>query len=201
MICVSCLKNLDKGYLCEFCKSDMEFNTNRDREHFKYFKAEYVSYYSGAIKNAIYNFKFNKNFRCGEYLVGILFEYIVSSNMNFDYLSYVPRDRIKVKREGFDQSHFLCKLLSRKLGIPYLKLVSCRGKQYDQKRVHIKERKLNVEGRFFASKCVNVVNDKSVLIIDDVATTYSTLNEVVNTIKKSSFKTQTSVLTIAKTLI
>ena len=40
-----------------------------------------------------------------------------------------------------------------------------------------------------------------VLIIDDVATTYSTLNEVCGIIKKSTFEMDLSVLTIAKTLI
>ena len=60
---------------------------------------------------------------------------------------------------------------------------------------------LNVKGKFFIECKLDKLEDKSLLIIDDVATTYSTLNEVSKVIKKSSSKTKVSVLTIAKTLI
>ena len=64
-----------------------------------------------------------------------------------------------------------------------------------------RDRSLNVKGKFFIEGKLDKLEDKSLLIIDDVATTYSTLNEVSKVIKKSSSKTKVSVLTIAKTLI
>ncbi len=132
---------------------------------------------------------------------GVLFNYIVKNNMEFDYLTYVPRDRNKIKKEGFDQSYFLCKFLGIRLGIPFLNAVYCKGKEHDQKYMNVADRKVNVNGKFFASKHIDRLNNKSVLIVDDVVTTCSTINEVVRVIKKSSSKTRVSVLTIAKTLI
>lgn len=199
--CVSCLGDLKHGYICEECKSSISFNKNYDIKKFEMFEALHASYYSGTIKNIIYNFKVNKDFRAGEYLSNILFDYIVNSKIKFDYLSYVPRDRDKIKKEGFDQSYFLCKTLSKKLEIPFLKIIFCTGKKQDQKKMNVKDRSKNVKDKFFVTKNIEKINSKSILIIDDVATTYSTANQVVQVIKKSSFKTKVSVLTIAKTLI
>ena len=91
--------------------------------------------------------------------------------------------------------------MSKNLNVPFIKVVSCKGKNYDQKRMGSRDRSLNVKGKFFIDSKLDKLEDKSLLIIDDVATTYSTLNEVSKVIKKSSSKTKVSVLTIAKTLI
>lgn len=200
-LCVACLGEINKGFICEECLNNISFNEYLDKKHFDDFDANYVCYYSGAIKNIIYNFKVHKNFCCGEYLGNILSDYIKKSNLKFDYLTYVPRDINKIKKEGFDQSRFLTKFLSKNLNVPFIKVVSCKGKNYDQKQMGSRDRSLNVKGKFFIDSKLDKLEDKSLLIIDDVATTYSTLNEVSRVIKKSSSKTKVSVLTIAKTLI
>lgn len=200
-LCVSCLKQLENEFICSECFSEISFNKSLNKNYFEDFDAHYVCYYSGALKNIIYNFKVYKNFYCGEYLGKILVDYIKNSNLKFDYLTYVPRDKLKIRKEGFDQSYFLTKIISENLKIPLIKVVYCKGKRYDQKKMNLCERSLNVKSKFFIDKDLNKVNNKSVLIIDDVATTYSTLREVSRVIKNNDIKTNISVLTIAKTLI
>lgn len=199
--CVSCFKKLEEGYICEECLKDISFNNFFDKKQFENFNASYVCFYSGSIKNVIYNFKVYKKFYCGEYLGNILADYIEHSGENFDYLTYVPRDYKKIKIEGFDQSYFLTKIVSERLGIPFIKTLYCSGKKYDQKKMDSRNRMLNIKGKFFLNKDLKMLENKNLLIIDDVATTYSTLKEVSKVIVNSNIKINLSVLTIAKTLI
>lgn len=189
-------------FICDECFSDIRFNEGLNNKIFENFDAHYACCYSGSVKNIIYNFKFYKNFYCGEYLGKILIDYIKDSNLKFDYITYVPRDSAKIKKEGFDQSYFLGKIVSKELNIPLLKLIYCKGKTYDQKKMGSYERISNVKNKFFIDKDLsNKLLDRSILIIDDVATTYSTLQEVCKVIKKSNIEASISVLTIAKALI
>lgn len=200
-VCVGCLKLIETGFICDECFLEISFNKSLSNKEFEDFNAYYACYYSGAIKNIIYNFKVYKNFYCGEYLGKILIDYIKRINLKFDYITYVSRDKLKIKKEGFDQSYFLAKIISKDLMVPLIKVVYCKGKKYDQKKINSYERTLNIKGKFFIDKDFKKIKNKSVLIIDDVATTYSTLQEVCKVIKNSDIKTNISVLTIAKTLI
>lgn len=199
--CVSCLKKLEDGFMCEECLRDVSFNNFFDKKRFENFNASYVCFYRGSIKNVIYNFKVYKKFYCGEYLGNILADYIEQSGEKIDYLTYVPRDSNKIKVEGFDQSYFLTKIVSERLEIPIVKILYCKGKKYDQKKMDSKNRILNIRGKFFLRNDLNNLKNKNLLMIDDVATTYSTLKEVSKVIVNSNDKINLSVLTIAKTLI
>ena len=202
-LCVSCYEKIDDKFICHECMRDIKFNEDFNRVDFNDFHAYNACYYFGTMKNIIYNFKIHKDFRSGEYLSIILNSYIKKLNIKIDYLSYVPRDRNKIKKEGFDQSHYLTKTLSTSLDIPYIKLLYCIGKKHDQKKLDISERTVNIKDKFFINKHVDLsmLRNKKVLIIDDVATTYSTLNEVCGIIKKSTFEMDLRVLTLPKTLI
>ena len=201
-LCVSCLESIDDGVICKSCLSDITLNKSFDKNVFENFEAMYTCYYSGSIKNIIYNFKVYKNFYCGEYLKDMMSSYLSKNPMDFNYITYVPRDEEKIKREGFDQSLFLSKLLSKEFKIPLVKLIQCKGKKVDQKHTKSNERNFNVMGKFFVfQEVAKKLNNKKILLIDDIATTYSTLKEVVSMIKKTNFKIDVSVLTIAKTLI
>lgn len=202
-LCVSCYEKIGDNFICHECMRDIKFNEDLNKFEFKDFKAYNACYYFGTIKNIIYNFKIYKDFRSGEYLSSILNFYIKKLDIKIDYLTYVPRDKNKIKKEGFDQSYYLVKKLSESLNIPYVRLLYCNGKKCDQKKLDIYGRSVNIKDKFFINKGVdlNKFNGKKVLIIDDVATTYNTLNEVCRIIKKSVFETDLSVLTIAKTLI
>lgn len=199
--CVGCFEKIEHGKICSSCLEDISFNKTKDKKSFENFEAYYAAYYSGSIKNILYNFKVHKDFKSGEFLGEILRDYIKDLGIKFDYLTYVPRDENKLKKEGFDQSYFLCKILNRSLNIPILKILSCRGKKFDQKQMNMYDRETNVKGKFFITKDISNLTGKNLLLIDDVSTTYSTLKEVSNVIRKTNDKTKLTILTIAKTLI
>ena len=191
----------DGGKICDTCLSEISFNDNFHKINIKGIEGTFATYYKGSIKELIYNFKVHKNFSSGEYLGEILKDFIVKNNFKIDYLTYVPRDKSKIKLEGFDQSYFIVKFLGKHLNLKVIKLLECKGKTLEQKKMKSSERKSNVKNKFFPLKCKLDLEGKEILIIDDVATTCSTLEEVISVIKKTNPKTMVSVLTIAKTLI
>lgn len=201
--CVSCLCIVQRGYICEECVKGIRFNTSIDFNLIKDTKVYHACYYFGSMKNIVYNFKVNKNFLSGEYLSTILEGYIRRLNINFDYLTYVPRDSKKIRKEGFDQSRYLVKVISKKLNIPYIDILYCSGKDKDQKELDVYERRNNIKNKFFIHKGLYVdgLTNKNVLIVDDIATTYNTILEACGVIRETNSKTNISVLTIAKTLI
>ncbi len=201
--CVSCLNDIKYGDICDECIRDLRLNSSLSSFNIDGIPMYYASYYLGSIKNIIYNFKGHKNFYCGDYLGRVLSSYIKKAFRDIDYLIYVPRDKSKIKREGFDQSFYLCKSISKDLNIPYLDLLYCIGKKSDQKKLNISDRKVNIKDKFFINKNIDldILCNKNILLIDDIATTYNTILEVYNVIKKTSSKTNISILTIAKSLL
>lgn len=201
--CVSCLCDLDDGYICSECFDSIRHNTSSEFNLIRDVKVYNACYYFGSMKNIVYNFKVNKDFSSGKYLSDILVNYIRRLNIKIDYLTYVPRDNKKIKVEGFDQSRYLAKSVSCNLGLPYIEVLYCKGKNKDQKNLDLYERGKNIKNKFFIHSNISSddLSNKHGLIIDDIATTYNTVLEVCEVIKRTNPKTHISVLTIAKTLI
>ena len=97
----------------------------------------------------------------------------------------VPLHVKKLKERGFDQSFVLAHKISEILGLPYLIRPLKRIREtLPQARKNRAERFKNVRGAF---EVVNseMVFDKNILLIDDVFTTGSTVNEVTQVLKKA----------------
>lgn len=99
-------------------------------------------------------------------------------------LTYVPSTRWrKYISKWYNQSELLAKSLGNKLGIPCVQLVKKIKYTPSQTKLTREERLVNMAGSFV------VINDKSffwyknIIIIDDIVTTGSTINEIALTIK------------------
>ncbi len=98
------------------------------------------------------------------------------SDVKFDIICYVPLSRCKINKRGYNQSQLLADEISKSINVPVSSLLYKVRENKPQKRQSEKERKLNVFG-VFDVKDKAFVRDKTVLLIDDVKTTGSTLNE------------------------
>lgn len=107
-----------------------------------------------------------------------LAERIISAGMDgADMLVPVPmffRDRTK---RGADQTYLIAKELSRRLGIPVRRAVRKTHPTRTQKNLSAEERRINLEGAF-SVRDAETVRDKTVIVVDDVCTTGSTLAEM-----------------------
>ncbi len=112
-----------------------------------------------------------------------------------DYLLPVPLHKSRMRQRGFNQSIELSRVMAKKLNIPIeYDAVSRIRSTSAQTGLNSVQRKKNIKGAF---KVVQKISAKRVLIIDDVMTTGSTVNELARILKKAGVE-QVGVLCLAR---
>lgn len=106
---------------------------------------------------------------------------------NFElFVSYVPSHRRRRYYEKwYNQSILLAKSLANELWIPMLKLASKKSYTVSQLHLNRSERQKNLKWVFRVWDLSQVLNWATILLVDDVTTTGSTLSELAKTIHES----------------
>ncbi len=117
---------------------------------------------------------------------------------NCDIICAVPLHKKRLRQRKFNQAALIAKFLDRKKFNPDLlwRLVNT----VSQVKLKREERERNLKKAFLVNKKYrNSIKDKTILLIDDVATTGATINNCAKALKKAGAK-KVVVLTIAKTV-
>jgi len=95
-----------------------------------------------------------------------------------DYIIPVPLHRTKKRGRGFNQSDVIADALSERIKIPVLKKTVIR-KKFTKTQTALKkeEREQNVS-RAFSLRNPDMLKKKSVVLVDDVLTTGSTMKSI-----------------------
>jgi ComF family protein len=138
-----------------------------------------------AFQNLIHELKYKKQFLIGNYLGRLinseLNEYIKS--WEADLIIPVPLHQLKKAERGFNQSFYIAKSLSKETGIPVKHKLLKRVKYtQSQTKLNMEGRKANIEG-VFKVKNPKEVKNKNIILLDDVITTGSTMNECAKTLQ------------------
>lgn len=155
--------------------------------------------YDDESKDLILNLKFRDRTATAETLAGML--YAGGGDIwkeKPDLILPVPIHRLRLLQRRYNQSALLCRYLAQKAGIPadYETLVRCRN-TIPQVQLSGAARRNNLKQAFKVVKPQNI-KGKKVVLIDDVATTGSTLNECAKVLHKAGAKAIYS-LTLART--
>ena len=181
--CLKCGKSRTQGLSDTTCR---ECKENR----YLFDRAWAVSIYEGVIKECLLLFKYRKKRR----LLKLFSELACNFMERFidyqpiDLISAVPLSKNKMRQREFNQSG----LLAREIGGEFKKTV------LNDNLIKIKDtpsqvtlsgakRRLNLTGAFKAKE-PRLFKDKNILLIDDVFTTGSTLNECSEVLKKAGAK-------------
>lgn len=106
-----------------------------------------------------------------------------------DCITYVPLTKKSAYKRGYNQSKLLAKSLSKRIQTPLLCGAIKRIKSGKaQKGLTGKQRIENVKGAFKIVKR-DKFKDKNVLLVDDILTTGSTVNEISRILLKAGAKT------------
>lgn len=156
--------------------------------------------YQGHLKNIIQLFKFHNQPYIGKYL-GNKLAALIKKNHEFlsaDIIIPVPLQKMREKKRGYNQSLILAQELSRCMQIPISKnCLKRQGNRPPQSNLSMKERKLNVRGHFLVNNHKKI-KKKSILLVDDVFTTGSTLNECARVLRHAG-ATEILAITLART--
>jgi competence protein ComFC len=190
-LCIKCSKPIDYASsikLCQECYHEVR--------HFETAKAPFA--YKGLIKEVIYLYKYYNKPYFYKMLGNLLVTYMNRTNYtDFDCIVSVPLHSSKIRKRGYNQSELLAKYISEKLSIPYvdaLKRIKRTAKQSEQSRL---ERMRNLKNAFGTKKSADKVINKTVLLVDDIFTTGSTVDECSKVLLNSG-AAKVYVITIAR---
>ncbi|MCX6822878.1 MAG: phosphoribosyltransferase family protein [candidate division SR1 bacterium] len=114
-------------------------------------------------------------------------------------ISFVPAHRYrKYFTKGYNQSELLAKNLAKKLGVHCSQLVEKKKHTKSQAKLDRKARLTNLQKAFVLKENIHLNGMETVLLIDDVTTTGSTLNQMAKVIKKDYPKVKVRGLVIAR---
>lgn len=178
-ICRSCSKSLkyaESGCpVCSSIKNEGECDFCSDR---KFYPSKHISLfeYEGAVKRMIYALKFGSIKNVYRVFTPFMAESLNLYGCSIDLITSVPVNRRKKSSRGYNQSELLALSLSKSAGIPFAALLRERGDSTPQREFSSSARYINVIDRYETVNNCNI-NEKTILLIDDVFTTGATINE------------------------
>jgi ComF family protein len=132
--------------------------------------------HDGLLKEAVQGIKYGNVKLLGEELGKRLAECVQTQDWTIDTMIPVPLHETRLKQRGYNQAQVLCEYAATQLEIPCVPQ-ALKREIYSQSQVGLsaEERKKNVENVFSAKS--DLVSNRSIIIVDDVCTTGSTLSE------------------------
>lgn len=196
--CPLCEKSMEETSLCLVCRSKINFIDDAfaiKGEEYS-FKGYSVGLYSDVMMEMIKRFKYNRDFQCGKALGKLLKEKILNINIDSHILTFVPISSKSFKKRGYNQSEYLAKNIGKALNIPVVNTLYKHKETLDQIGLNGSERWDNVKNSFKINKKIKVDN-KKIIIIDDVITTGATAYNCGKELMKNGAK-EINILTVAK---
>lgn len=220
--CAVCGAGLDRGrHLCAtcnetarrikepFCKTcsqpfdgaiEQEFSCSNCGQRRFHFECAVTCYQSrGIVRELLLRFKYQGEYYLrhplGEWLADGLADSRITAE-KFDCLVPVPLHPARERERQFNQARTLAKILGRRAGAPVLDCLRRVRKTPTQTRFDRAERMENLRNAFKMRNNMSV-QGKHLILIDDVFTTGSTVDECARVLKKSGAKS-VRVLTVAR---
>ncbi|QHI72022.1 ComF family protein [Aminipila terrae] len=153
--------------------------------------------YSSMEREMVHRFKFNGCAYMGDKLGKILLDRILPEHLQLHLVMAVPmHPRNQVKR-GYNQSELMAKMVAKGLGVDYNNQVLVR-KQYKapMNKLNAEQRYANVKSSYGLKQNSPKLEHQSILLIDDVYTTGSTVDECSRLLKEAGAE-KVYVLTLA----
>lgn len=140
------------------------------------------------LKKTLHEFKYNGVFSLAPDLANLLEKKIKDSEIGFDLIAFVPTTKNRESKRGYNQSGLIAIEIGSRFAKPVFKnLKKIRGTK-NQVGLTGRERRENLSQAFLVTKNQELLKNKKVLLIDDVCTTGSTLNECGETLLKAGAK-------------
>lgn len=197
LFCLKCLYHLPVSDMCT--RTENEF-TNRllGIEGLETGAAHFLYYEGGAISDILHRIKYK-----GRKDIALIFgrsfgEHLIKSPLyqGLDFLIPVPLFSKRLRRRGFNQSEAICQGLSDSMGVPVRSDLLLRIRHTDtQTKLNKAQRQTNLKDAFSVPH-PEQLKGKHILLVDDVLTTGSTIQECIRELRKN-VELKISVVTLA----
>lgn len=154
--------------------------------------------FDSPIQEALHTLKYRRNIGLGEALATQIAGYIRALHWNIDLVIPVPLGKKRMQERGYNQVALVSEPLAYEVGWAYSSRALWKARETrSQVGLNISQRKENVDHAYQADP--EIVNRRSVLLIDDVATTGSTVSSSTKALL-SAGASDVYVFTIARAL-
>jgi ComF family protein len=164
-ICSRCGQSLPKGRsICTACRDNPP----------QYTAMRSWATFTGPLRKAIHSLKYQQNMGLGIQLANHLNLLLDKLQWPVELITAVPLSRQRIAERGYNQSYLLARPIAFTHHIPFIPQAVKRIRNTpSQVGLNAPERKKNVDGAFTANP--EIVKNRTVLLVDDVATTGATL--------------------------
>lgn len=205
-ICGICEK-INKDGLCPKCnlelKKQAEVNILRKEENIKkekYFEElMYIFKYEGQVRKLILDYKFNEKSYLYKTFVNFLLknEKIFENIKKYDKIIPVPISKKRNKERGYNQSLLIAEEIANKTNLELVNNCLIKTKNIiEQSKLNKEDRQQNIQG-VYSLQNARLITNKKILLVDDIYTTGSTVNECCKILQQANPKT-IGVLVLAK---
>jgi len=179
--CVFCARVLNKGDdgWCDRCTESLPFTDNWGRQDGEFFDfCISPLYYKGAVRKSVLRYKFRGAAAYAATYGKLLADCIRENpDVEYDIISWIPLSSKRKRSRGYDQAMLLALATALELDDVAVETLTKHIDVQAQSELGDKaERSANISGAYIVPDAELIVG-KSVLLIDDVVTTGSTLDE------------------------
>jgi len=186
--CEKCGIPIDETELCEKCKLSPP----------SYRKMRSWAVFDSPIQNGLHTIKYRRNIGLGESIGIQMVGFVRSLQWPVDIMIPVPLGKKRLKERGYNQVGLVARPLAYQIGLRYEPEALWKTRETrSQVGLNVSQRRDNVNNAYQANP--DIVKRKSVLIMDDVATTGSTISACTEALLSAGAQ-EVYVLTIARAL-
>ncbi|QCX33927.1 ComF family protein [Caloramator sp. E03] len=201
--CTVCKRILidNKNFICSGCLTQIRFANHQCRRcgeiidsfpckncySFKGFYDEVYSVclYEGLARDMILRLKYKDDRDISITMAYLIYDILYKNNVCYDFITYVPSSKVRDRKRGYNHSKLIAIEISNITGKPVKDILIRIKDTKPQVLFDGDARWYNVKDVF---KCEEPVDNKVVLLVDDVVTTGATVSYCAKSLKEKGAK-------------
>ena len=154
--------------------------------------------FDSPVQNGLHSMKYHRNIGLGEAIAVQMVDFVRSLEWPVEIMMPVPLGKNRLKQRGYNQVGLVARPLAYWLGLPYQPDALWKTREtQSQVGLTLSQRQENVQSAYRADP--QVVQQKTILVMDDVATTGSTIAASTEALRSAGAR-DVYVVTIARAL-
>lgn len=193
--CIFCSRDIPSGYICSHCDQEEIYNNKnrcvvcdvplkegniicdhcKDKKQARHFKNLYCPFlYDGYVRKSILSFKSDGAKYLAHPFAYFIAEKLELAQVEFDLIVPVPSHKDNVKKRGYNPAYVLAQEISKIMNKPIEDILYKTRRTANQKYLDYTQRQTNLENSMVLLN-KSIVNNKNILIVDDIITTGATI--------------------------
>lgn len=182
--CRRLLRENERG-MCKECRKSLPYvpegTGNENISHVRLCVAPL--YYEGSVRDSILRYKFHGITAYKNIYAELLADCVKDSGIDCDMITWAPLSKRRLRKRGYDQARLIAETAAKLLDKPCARTLEKRRNNPPQSSLDgAEKRRANAAGVYRCTEA-DKIKGKTMLIIDDIVTTGSTLSECAKVLK------------------